>query len=211
MTSSSLLAFFIVVLITSVTPGAGVLYTIRNAVTYGTECAYLSPTGNALGVLFMNAAAATGLGALIHGSPAAFIAIQSIGALVLLWFGYKSWSAPLMSLGCPVRRHAQNGRRNKFRILSSAALLQLTNPVLIVFLLSLMPQFIDPNAPYISQITLLIGIFVGTCWLVHLAYSYSAAAAASRWMNERFSFYLNKTSALLFWLCSASILWKICF
>ena len=46
--------FFIVVFITSVTPGAGVLYTLRNAVTYGKKKAYLSPTGNALGVAFMS-------------------------------------------------------------------------------------------------------------------------------------------------------------
>ncbi len=69
MSASSLGLFFIVVFITCVTPGAGVLYTLKNAINYGKNNAFLSPTGNAIGVLFMSILAASGLGAVIHESP----------------------------------------------------------------------------------------------------------------------------------------------
>lgn len=72
MSASSLGLFFIVVFITCVTPGAGVLYTLKNAINYGKNNAFLSPTGNAIGVLFMSILAASGLGAVIHESSVMF-------------------------------------------------------------------------------------------------------------------------------------------
>ena len=45
MSVSSLGLFFIVVFITCITPGAGVLYTLKNAINYGKANAFLSPTG----------------------------------------------------------------------------------------------------------------------------------------------------------------------
>ena len=70
MSVSTLGLFFIVVFITCITPGAGVLYTLKNALNYGRANAFLSPTGNAIGVLFMSTLAASGLGAVKHESPA---------------------------------------------------------------------------------------------------------------------------------------------
>lgn len=100
-------------------------------------------------------------------------------------------------------------KQERIHILTSAALLQVTNPMCIVFLLSLFPQFIDPKGSYVQQVSLMIAMFVITCWFVHIAYSYSAAAAADRWMTKSFSFWLNKISAFLFWLISVSILVKM--
>ena len=73
MSVSTLGLFFIVVFITCITPGAGVLYTLKNAINYGKANAFLSPTGNAIGVLFMSTLAASGLGAVIHESPVMFL------------------------------------------------------------------------------------------------------------------------------------------
>ena len=79
MSASSLGLFFIVVFITCITPGAGVLYTLKNAINYGKNNAFLSPTGNAIGVLFMSILAASGLGAVIHESPVMFYGLQLCG------------------------------------------------------------------------------------------------------------------------------------
>lgn len=72
MSVSSLGLFFIVVFITCITPGAGVLYTLKNAINYGKANAFLSPTGNAIGVLFMSTLAASGLGAAFMSRPSCF-------------------------------------------------------------------------------------------------------------------------------------------
>ncbi len=210
MSASSLWLFFIVVFITCITPGAGVLYTLKNAINYGKNNAFLSPTGNAIGVLFMSILAASGLGALIQKSAVMFYGLQICGCLLLLWFGWKSWTAPAISLCSSIKAfNPKELRHARIHILTSAALLQVTNPMCIVFLLSLFPQFIDPTGSYVQQASLMIAMFVITCWFVHIAYSYCAAAAADRWMTKDFSLWLNKISALLFWLISVSILFKM--
>ena len=103
MSVSSLGLFFIVVFITCITPGAGVLYTLKNAINYGKANAFLSPTGNAIGVLFMSTLAASGLGAVIHESPVMFYGLQICGCMLLFWFGWKSWTAPAISLSSSIK------------------------------------------------------------------------------------------------------------
>lgn len=208
MSLSTLGLFLVVVFITCVTPGAGVLYTLHNAVNYGVKNAFMSPTGNAIGVAVMSVIAASGMGAVINNSPVLFYGLQTAGCLLMAWFGWKSWKAPAIALkdrlGTPLDPAEQKARN--WNILASAAVLQLSNPMLIVFLLSLMPQFIDPKQAYLPQITILIALFVGICWLVHIGYSYSAAMASDRWMGPKFSFYLNKISAFLFWGIGGSVM-----
>ena len=210
MSVSSLGLFFIVVFITCITPGAGVLYTLKNAINYGKANAFLSPTGNAIGVLFMSTLAASGLGAVIHESPVMFYGLQICGCMLLFWFGWKSWTAPAISLSSSIKSfNLKELKQERIHIFTSAALLQVTNPMCIVFLLSLFPQFIDPKGSYVQQVSLIIAMFVITCWFVHIAYSYSAAATADRWMTKNFSLWLNKISGFLFWLISVSILVKM--
>ncbi len=208
MSLSTLSLFLVAVFITSVTPGTGVLYTLHNAVNYGVKNAFLSPTGNAIGVLVMSIIAASGLGAIIHNSPVLFYGLQTAGCVVMVWLGLKSWRTPAIALkerlGVPINAAEQQTRN--WSILTSAALLQVSNPMLIVFLLSLMPQFIDTQQDYLFQISILISLFVFITWLVHIGYSYSAAMASDRWMSPKFSFYLNKISALLFWGIGSSVL-----
>ena len=203
MSVSSLGLFFIVVFITCITPGAGVLYTLKNAINYGKANAFLSPTGNAIGVLFMSTL-------VIHESPVMFYGLQICGCMLLFWFGWKNWTAPAISLSSSIKSfNLKELKQERIHILTSAALLQVTNPMCIVFLLSLFPQFIDPKSSYVQQVSLMIAMFVITCWFVHIAYSYSAAAAADRWMTKNFSLWLNKISGFLFWLISVSILVKM--
>ena len=56
---------------------------------------------------------------------------------------------------------------------------------------------------------LLIAIFAGTCFCVHVGYSLVAACASRYLAGPRFSLWLNRLSALLFWLLAASVLWNI--
>ena len=148
--------------------------------------------------------------AAISSSPKLFLGLQLAGCALMVWFGYKSWNAPVLCLHSTSQtKGTEENKKDDLKILSSAALLQLTNPMLIVFLLSLMPQFVDQTQPYFSQLTILITIFVLTCWMVHILYSYSVAFAASRWMNARFSLILNRISAILFWLISVSVAIKL--
>ena len=210
--SGELWLFFTITVVTCVTPGAGVLYTLTNAFRYGRRRAYLSPIGNMLGCAVMSVISAAGLGAVITASPLLFAALEIAGALVLAWMGWKSWRARPMDFSRLGQLNAEKTEtKSTLGILTSAALLQLTNPMLIVFLLSLLPPFVHPEDHYAARMTLLIGIFLATVLAVHLVYSYTAALIAEHLHGELFSAVLNKTSAVLFWLCTALVLSKVNF
>lgn len=213
--SSELYLFISITFITCITPGAGVLYTLSNAFRYGRGKAYLSPTGNAIGVAVMSLISAAGMGAVIAATPALFIGLQAIGALVLAWMGFKNWKAPAIDMSKLGKLKAQEDHltgaheKSRLEIVISAALLQVTNPMLIIFLLSLLPPFIHPDDDYVSRMALLLSLFVGICWLVHIGYSYLAALLGEHLHGTHFSWWLNKISALLFWLMALGVLIKL--
>lgn len=200
---TELLIYTLVSLVTCVTPGAGVLFTLTSAFRYGRPNFWKAPLGNTVGVLIMSVISATGLGAIIAASSTLFYGIQAASALVLIYLGYKNWTAPARDLslgaqGAPVRESPN-------RVFWEAVVLQATNPMLIVFLLSLMPQFMHPQDNYVVRITLLSAIFVICCLLVHLCYSF-IAVTASQWLKgPKFSMALNKISAVLFWILAVMV------
>ena len=199
--------FLVVTTITCLTPGAGVLFTIGNAFRYGIKHAWKSPCGNAAGVATMSIISALGMGSVIAASPVLFYGLQSIGALVLIYLGYKSWKAPAINLMAAGRAQgAIDLERASKGVFVSAALLQVTNPVLIVFLLSLLPQFVSPlEANYPVHVTVLITLFVLICLVVHLGYSYCACLVGTKLHGARFAWWLNHVSAVLFWLIALSV------
>lgn len=60
---------------------------------------------------------------------------------------------------------------------AGAFVLQITNPMLLVFLFSIMPPFVHPENDYVSRMALLIAVFSLICLAVHLVYGFVAAFA----------------------------------
>ncbi len=204
----NLLLYTGVVLVTVLTPGAGVMYTLTCAFRYGPAYAFYSPLGNTLGTASMTIITICGLGAVIRSDPVIFVSLQALGALVLLYLAWKNWTAAPMTLNACFKTQERDNKKG-ISLLVGASLLQVTNPMLIVFLLSLFPQFIDPKEPYLPQITVLAAIFFTTCLTIHLGYSYCASFLGAKFMSSRFSFWLNKISAVIFVLLAVSVFVKL--
>ncbi|MDO4937518.1 MAG: LysE family translocator [Sutterellaceae bacterium] len=199
--------FFVVTVVTCLAPGAGVLFTISNAFRYGIRHAWKSPCGNATGVATMSIISALGMGSVIAASPVLFYGLQTIGACVLIYLGYKSWKAPALNLMAAGKAHGSIELEKASKgVFVSAALLQVTNPMLIVFLLSLLPQFVSPlEEGYAVHVTILLVLFVSICLIVHLGYSYCACLLGTKLRGARFAWWLNHVSAVLFWLLALSV------
>lgn len=129
----------------------------------------------------------------------------------------QSWRSGALDLSAASDSAAREGlgsgqERFTFRkIFWGAVVLQASNIMLIVFLLSLMPPFIRTEEPYLPQAVMLSALFVLVCFVVHLGYSWIAAAGAKRLAGPRFSFWLNRISAVLFWLLAVSVIWNAFF
>lgn len=210
--SSDLGFFAFVAFVACVTPGAGVLYTVTSSFRLGKSGAWAAPLGNCTGIIAMSIVSATGLGAVIQATPALFYGLQAVGALMLVWFGWKNWKAKPINLTAAGNNPAVEDKVRSHNLRSAyvgAMLLQTTNPMLIVFLLSLLPQFITPQHDYVSRMTTLISIFAAVGLTVHLGYGFVAAFASHHLQNKKFLSWVNKVSAVLFWLLAIGVFWSL--
>lgn len=201
-----LFVFFLIALVTVLTPGAGVLFTVSTALRNGMRAFWQAPLGNAIGSTLISVICAAGVGAIITSSEILYDGLRVVSALVLLWLGWRSWTAPAKGFASLAKAEEQQERVKSGTILFSALVLQATNPVLYVFVLSLLPQFIDPKAEYFPQASLLIGIFSATVIFIHLAYSILAAWARRFLASPRAAKIMNRVSGGLFALLGLSVL-----
>lgn len=203
--------FFAITFVTVLTPGAGVLFTISSALRGGIRSAWQAPLGNVLGFFVIALLCAVGLGAVLTTSPVLFTALQVASAIVLLYLGWRAWHSPAKSFQSLRDGKIESEPGPKPRggsLFLSAFLLQLTNPMLFVYLVSLLPQFVAPEDPYVERMAVLLAIFAGTGIVIHFAYSYSAAWARRFLSGPKASSIMNRVSGALFIFFGGSVLVK---
>ena len=189
--------YVLVSFIACVTPGSGVLYTVTNGLRGGLRTVLASPLGTTLGVGLMSLISATGLGALITSSPALYAGLQLVSAAVLFWLGWGSWNAGAVRLD-KLGRLESNDSLTFSSIFKGALYVQASNVMLIVFLLSLMPQFIDPEIAYVPQVTFMIAVYalmVFVCMIFYALIADRMRVFLARGSGPKL---MNKASAVIF-------------
>lgn len=171
-------------------PGQDIFFATACGIAGGPRMGAIAGFGVGVGVLWHVALAALGLAAVIAAHPEALTAIKYVGAAYLLWLAWKSWQAG-SALGSG--RAAPDARRAFLRgILSNV-----TNPKPVLFMLSFLPQFVDPRiGPVWHQILFFGLVFALTGGLVTAGFGY-AAGLAGRAIGARMGA-VNKIAALLF-------------
>lgn len=182
--SDNLLAFAIIALGMVLTPGPNMVYLISRAICQGRSAGIISLGGVALGFVFYMLCAAFGITALVMAVPFAYDSIRIAGALYLLWL---AWQA------------VRPGGRSPFEVKDLAIdppaklfamgfLTNLLNPKIAVMYLSLLPQFITPDAGGILGQALVLGTTqIVISIIVNLAIVVSAASIA-RFLIQRPTF-----------------------
>ena len=118
-------------------------------------------TGASLGCVVHSLLAAFGLSALIAASPAAFLALKIVGALYLLWLAVDA-----VRDGSSLNVRAEPSRRVRFwPTLALGLTVNLTNPKVVLFFVTFLPQFVDASDPHAAAKLLFLGIYfvVATC------------------------------------------------
>lgn len=133
-------------------PGPSALLVISLGMTRGQAAGILATVG----VLAANAVyfglSATGLVAVHTISADAFFAIKWIGAAYLIWLGLRMIVRSFTrQMEAPVRLSSDSTGRSFWQ----GFVTQAANPNLIVYFTAILPQFIDPKAPLVWQISIL--------------------------------------------------------
>lgn len=166
------LTFFAAAWAISLSPGAGAVAAMSAGLNHGFVRGYVMTFGLVLGIWTQVIVVVVGLGALIATSALAFSLIKWFGVGYLVWLGIKQWRAPAEPLAAEDGgQHAYSRRALFLRGWAVNAV----NPKGTVFMLAVVPQFLDLNLPLAPQY-LVIAATLGFTDLVVMA-GYTALAA----------------------------------
>jgi homoserine/homoserine lactone efflux protein len=148
--------------------------------------------GLELGLLFVLAAVATGLGAVVVASAATFAVLKWLGVGYLVYLGIRQLRAP----GTISRTSIEGGATimSHRGLVLQGFLVNASNPKGIVFMLAVLPQFIDPDQPQLPQYLLCALTLLVTDIVVMNGYALFASRMLrvlrsprrSRWLNRIF-------------------------
>lgn len=166
-------AFVAAILIFLAIPGPGNLALITSTGKGGIAGGLAATFGIIAGDQVLMWAAVAGVAALLVAYPAAFHAVQWLGAAYLAWLGFR------MLLAKPGAKPVLNIQpRHYFR---QAALITLLNPKAIVFYMAFFPLFVDPAR---HQGMLTFGVMAATIAALTFAYGL-VAVLLTHFLAER--------------------------
>ncbi len=169
---STWLAFFAASWAISISPGPGAIASMSAGLNHGFRYGYVTIFGLVLGIWTQLLIVGVGLGALIAASGAAFTVVKWLGVGYLVWLGIAQWRAPAR----PMVAVSDSGEVVTQRaLILKAWLINIVNPKGTVFLLAVVPQFINPAQPLLQQY-LIIGATLAFTDLVVMT-GYTALAA----------------------------------
>ena len=197
------LAFFVASWLISLSPGAGAISCMAAGMRYGYARAFWNIVGLQFGILFVLLIVALGLGAIIAASTTLFTAIKWLGAAYLVYLGVQQWRAPAAAVSDEGAVDSDGGTPRA--LLLRGFLVNATNPKGIVFMLAVLPQFIDPARPQAVQYLICGATLAFTDLVVMSGYAAFAARALRllrrprhiRAMNRAFGGILVSMGALL--------------
>jgi threonine/homoserine/homoserine lactone efflux protein len=195
------LAFVPVALALNLTPGADMMFCFAQGMKGGPRPAIAASAGISVGSMIHVLLAGLGLGALVAAFPWVFGAIRWVGAGYLAWLAWKTFRTPIVVAEAPPARTA--------RAFRDGLIVNLSNPKVILFILALLPQFVDPARPVLPQF-LVYGAVIATGGFVvnALVGVFSGGLGRRLLRNPRAERGLRVTTGSIFAALAARIGWE---
>ena len=152
---SRLVEYIIAAMIIILAPGPSVLFIIARAIAWGRKVAVITVAGNVTGAFVLSSLVAFGLGPILQRSELAFMAVQWLGGLYLVYLGIdairkrKMHAADMTNQG-PVEPTVFQSIRDGFMV-------GVLNPTGVVFYAAVLPQVIDRDRGNITGQLLFLG------------------------------------------------------
>lgn len=183
--------FVVAGILLNLTPGNDTIFILSKSIAQGKKAGMLSVAGIATGSLIHTTLAALGLSLIVARSMLVFTIVKYLGAIYLLYLGYKMITDRSRFDNTLSKTAAQIGPHKIYR---DAVLTNVLNPKVAMFFIAFLPQFIDPSYHNSMVPFMLLGItftITGTLWCLVLA-NFSSWLFLKLRKNPKVSNYLNK-------------------
>lgn len=172
MDTSTWIAFFAAAWAISLSPGAGAVAAMSAGLNHGFRRGYTMTFGLVAGIWTQVLVVGIGLGALIAASSLAFTIVKWAGVAYLVWLGIKQWRAPAAPLAAEGADSPAVSRRELF---VRGWIVNALNPKGTVFLLAVVPQFLELSRPLLPQYAVIALTLAFTDLVVMAGYTALAA------------------------------------
>ncbi|PIW08925.1 MAG: threonine transporter RhtB [Comamonadaceae bacterium CG_4_9_14_0_8_um_filter_60_18] len=192
---STWLAFFAASWAISISPGPGAIASMSAGLNHGFKYGYVTIFGLVLGIWTQLAVVGVGLGALIAASATAFTVVKWLGVGYLVWLGIAQWRAPARPM-VAIRDSGEVVTQRS--LILKAWLINIVNPKGTVFLLAVVPQFINLSQPLLPQYLIIGATLAFTDMVVMSGYTALASRVLGALKEPSHIRAMNRTFGSLF-------------
>ena len=154
----------------AMSPGPSLAVVLRNTISGGRTQGVMTGIGHGIGFGIYAMLAVTGLSAILIADESKFELLQWSGAVVLLWLSYNMLTYQPSG---DKEEHQSSGRRG----FVEGFMIAFLNPKILVFLVAVFSQFLDPQMTPINRVVMaLIAGLIDTVWYVLVAAVLSGTA-----------------------------------
>jgi len=185
MTLEIIISFFLTSLALTIAPGPDIMYVLSTSIAKGKQFGIAAAFGLSSGLLFHTTLLAFGISTLIVAVPWLFLLIKIFGSLYLVRIIYLLYKAPIEPISVEVAT-TQISKNNVFQQVQQGLIMNILNPKIMLFFLSLFPSFLRPEMGNVKiQVYTLGSIFMVQAFVV-----FSAIAILSGYVSK----FLNKNT-----------------
>ena len=150
-----LATFTIACILLAITPGPDMTLFLSRTMAGGRKLGFAAMLGATTGLVFHALLAGFGLSALIAASPNAFLVIKIVGALYLLFLAVQ---AIRHGSALSIKREGAVEPSVRATYLTGIGI-NLTNPKIIIFYVTFLPQFVEAGDPFASGKLLFLALY----------------------------------------------------
>ncbi|MEN9543312.1 MAG: hypothetical protein RLZZ598_145 [Pseudomonadota bacterium] len=200
---STWLAFFLASWAISISPGAGAVAAMSAGLNHGFSRGLYTTFGLILGIWTQVLLIGAGLGALIATSATAFAFVKWLGVAYLIWLGLRQWWAPATPLVAEDAHDPTRAAPRRRTLMLRGWAVNAVNPKGTVFLLAVVPQFLDLGRALAPQYLVIAATLGFTDLIVMSAYTALAARVLRALRSPRQIRVLNRVFGSLFVLAGS--------
>lgn len=186
----------------SISPGPGAIGAMAAGLRYNFWPGAALTIGLIIGYITQFIISVVGVATILSTSPTLFMIVKWVGVLYLLYLGIKQYRSPVSMVRIDTQDMAPTSVR---ALILRGILIDITNPKGAIFLLAVVPQFVDTSQPLLAQYLIICLTLVVVDAIVMLGYTGLAASLMRIMRNPHHTARVNKLFGLAFIAAAVSM------